>query len=391
MRFRRPIFLTSCRRYATVIDVLRSRGLLSASTHSSVDEHLRESRKIYLGFDPTGDSLHLGHILPMVVVVHMAKHGHSPILLIGGASAAIGDPSGKDHERNLLDMEAIRENSSLLKEQLKSLFVNIARRVDFDVNRISFVNNTDWYTSMNILTFFREIGIFSRVSSMLNKDIVKRRMENQQGINYSEFSYQLFQSYDFYYLYRKHGCTVQIGGHDQWGNITTGIEYIQKRMKAQQPQVFGITVPLLTSKNGMKFGKTAGSPIWLDETKTSPYQMYQYLLNLPDEHMNQYLHMFTLREKSEIEQIMREHLRFPENRVAQKTLASDVTKLIHGDEKAIVAEDISKGLFNKANLVPPLVDIIPHVPRASLSKEIFSNVSLIEALLFCRLVTSKCK
>ena len=343
-----------------------------------------------MGFDPTGDSLHLGHILPIMVIIHMTKHGHDPILLIGGASAAIGDPSGRDHERNLLDMKAIHESSNRLKNQLKSLFVNIAHRVDFDIDRISFVNNADWYTSMDIITFFREIGTFSRVSSMLNKDIVKRRLENQHGINYSEFSYQLFQSYDFYYLYRKYGCTVQIGGHDQWGNITMGIEYIQKRMQIQQPQVFGITAPLLTTKNGVKFGKTAGSPVWLDETKTSPYQMYQYLFNLPDEYMNQYLYMFTLREEGEIEQIMQEHMRSPECRLAQKVLASDVTKLIHGDEKAIVAEDVSRSLFSKTNLVPALGDN-PSMPRVSLSKEILWNMSLIDALLFCHLVTSKCK
>jgi tyrosyl-tRNA synthetase len=378
------------RKYTTVIDELKERGLISSITDAHVGDHLQKSRKVYLGVDPTADSLHLGHLLPLMVMAHMAIYGHEPILLIGGSTAVIGDPSGREHERALLDLNCISANAENLLRQLKALIICMAEQANFNPDKIHCVNNANWYTSMNVLTFFRDIGNFARISPMLHKEFVKSRLEKGSGISYSEFSYQLFQSYDFYYLYKTYGCTVQIGGHDQWGNLTAGIEYIQRRTRDHSAQVFGITMPLLKDENGMKFGKSAGNPIWLDEEKTSAYQIYQYLMNLPDESMKYYLNMFTLRTKKELEQIMQEHVQKPEKRLAQKLLASDVTKLIHGDEKTSIAINASNALFNDIDLVSTTMNI-QGLPQILLKKETFLEMTLADALVYCNLATSKCK
>tara|TARA_Y100001968_G_scaffold327763_1_gene373489 strand:- start:1435 stop:2727 length:1293 start_codon:yes stop_codon:yes gene_type:complete len=291
----------------------------------------------YVGFDPTATSLHIGNLVPIMLLVHYQRCGHKPIALIGGATGLIGDPSGKSAERNLLTVEEINHNVKLIKPQLE-LFL------DFDAgdNAAEIVNNMDWFKEINMINFFRDIGKNLTLNYMMAKDSVQNRMET--GISFTEFSYQLIQAYDFYFLKQNKGCAVQIGGSDQWGNITSGIELI-KKMSGEK--VYALTTPLLTKSDGAKFGKTESGNIWLDAQRTSPYKFYQYWLNISDEDAQKWIKIFTILNKEEIDDLARDHHKEPHLRLLQKELAKKITCRVHSIAAYNQCVNVSNILFGK--------------------------------------------
>lgn len=319
---------------------LQFRGLINQMTD---EEGLKkvleeESVKLYSGFDPTADSLHIGHLLPILTLRRFQLAGHRPIALVGGATGLIGDPSGKKAERTLNTSHIVQEWSNKIKNQL-------SRFLDFDPsseNPATLANNFDWIGSMDLITFLRDVGKNFGINYMLAKDTVSSRIES--GISYTEFSYMILQSYDFLNLYRSQGCKLQIGGSDQWGNITAGLELIRK--SEENSKAFGLTVPLVTKSDGTKFGKTEGGAIWLDKDKTTPYEFYQFWINTDDRDVMKYIKFFTFLSHNEIEVLEQQLLNAPEKRVAQKALAEDMTKLVHGEESLQQAIKISQALFS---------------------------------------------
>lgn len=319
---------------------LQFRGLINQMTD---EEGLKkvleeESVKLYSGFDPTADSLHIGHLLPVLTLRRFQLAGHRPIALVGGATGLIGDPSGKKAERTLNTSDIVQEWSNKIKNQL-------SRFLDFDPsseNPATLANNFDWIGSMDLITFLRDVGKNFGINYMLAKDTVSSRIES--GISYTEFSYMILQSYDFLNLYRSQGCKLQIGGSDQWGNITAGLELIRK--SEENSKAFGLTVPLVTKSDGTKFGKTEGGAIWLDKDKTTPYEFYQFWINTDDRDVMKYIKFFTFLSHNEIEVLEQQLLNAPEKRVAQKALAEDMTKLVHGEESLQQAIKISQALFS---------------------------------------------
>ena len=313
------------------------RGMIHDST-PGFNEVLKEgTTSAYVGFDPTADSLHIGNLVPIMLLVHYQRCGHKPIVLVGGATGLIGDPSGKNTERNLLTIEEINHNLSLIKSQLE-LFL------DFDSSEKSaeVVNNMDWFQEMNMISFFRDIGKNLTLNYMMAKDSVQNRMET--GISFAEFSYQLIQAYDFYYLNKTKNCKAQIGGSDQWGNITAGIELIKKISGAK---AYALTSPLITKSDGSKFGKTEEGNIWLDSKRTSPYKFYQYWMNVSDEDAQKWINFFTTLNKDEILQISDNHQREPHLRVLQKCLAEKITCRIHGEKAYKKSLEASNILFGQ--------------------------------------------
>lgn len=298
----------------------------------------REIVSVYAGFDPSADSLHLGHLIPIIGLMRFQRDGHRPIAVVGGATGMIGDPSGRDQERQLLNLEILRANEAGIRNQL-------ARFLDFDCGQNSaiLVNNYDWLGSFNYLDFLRTIGKHFSVNSMIAKESVKQRLTSRdQGISYTEFSYQILQAYDFYHLWETFGCKLQIGGSDQWGNITAGID-LCRRMGG--PQLYGITFPLLMTATGKKFGKSEGNAVWLDDTRTQPYEFYQYFIQTDDRDVIRYLRLFTFLEPGDLKELETELTANPEARVCQQTLASEVTRLVHGDEGLQAAEGATRVLF----------------------------------------------
>ena len=292
---------------------------------------------LYAGFDPTADSLHLGHLFPLLCLARFQRLGHRPVGLVGGATAMIGDPSGKEEERQLLSEEKIEGNAETLKKQLE-LFLDFSGK-----NAAVMVNNADWTKDRTYLSWLRDIGKHFSVNYMLNKESVRRRIEDRnQGISYTEFSYMLIQANDFLELYNRHGCTLQVGGNDQWGNITAGIDLIHR---VRRIQAYGITFPLLTSTTGEKFGKTAGNAIWLDPEKTSPYELYQYWIRTDDSDVIRYLNYFTYLEQDDIAALEHEVREAPEKREAQRILAEESTRMIHGEDGLQKATKASEVLF----------------------------------------------
>jgi len=318
---------------------LKFRGLINQVTdEEGLQKLLNENRiKLYCGFDPTADSLHIGHLLPILTLRRFQLAGHQPIALVGGATGLIGDPSGKKSERSLNSVDVVRHWSERIKEQL-------SRFLDFDRpdNPAILANNYDWIGEMDVITFLRDIGKNFSVNYMLAKDSVQSRIEG--GISFTEFSYMILQSVDFLNLYEKENCQLQIGGSDQWGNITAGLELIRK--KTQDAKVFGMTVPLVTKADGTKFGKTEGGAVWLDPEKTTPYEFYQFWINTDDRDVVQYLKYFTFLSKEEIGELERATQEMPEKRLAQKALAEEVTRLVHGDKALRQAVKISEALFS---------------------------------------------
>ncbi|WP_282033110.1 tyrosine--tRNA ligase [Metabacillus indicus] len=319
---------------------LQFRGLIQQMTD---EEGLKkvleeESVKLYTGFDPTADSLHIGHLLPILTLRRFQQAGHRPIALVGGATGMIGDPSGKKAERTLNTSDIVKEWSDKIKNQL-------SRFLDFDPsgkNPAVLANNFDWIGSMDLITFLRDVGKNFGINYMLAKDTVASRIES--GISYTEFSYMILQSYDFLNLYREEGCRLQVGGSDQWGNITAGLELIRK--SEENAKAFGLTVPLVTKSDGTKFGKTEGGAIWLDKEKTTPYEFYQFWINTDDRDVMKYIKFFTFMSHAEIEALEQELLSSPEKRAAQKALAEEMTKLVHGEKSLDQAIKISQALFS---------------------------------------------
>lgn len=317
---------------------LKDRGLVFQTTdEAALEKQLNEeSVKLYVGFDPTADSLHIGHLLPILMLRRFQLQGHVPIALVGGGTGMIGDPSFKDQERQLNTLSIVKEWSQSIKDQL-------SRFIDFDDEKAPAVlaNNYDWLGSISLIDFLRDVGKNFTINYMMSKESVKRRIES--GISYTEFAYQLLQAYDFLKLYENHGCLLQLGGSDQWGNITSGIELLRREKEVQG---FGLTMPLITKADGTKFGKTEGNAVWLDPEKTTPYEFYQFWINTDDRDVIKFLKYFTFLSLTEIAAIEQEFTAAPESRVAQKALAKEVTTLVHGEEKYRQAVHISQALFS---------------------------------------------
>ncbi|MCM3712099.1 tyrosine--tRNA ligase [Sporosarcina luteola] len=347
-----------------LLEDLKWRGLLYQQTDEEGLEKVLNEEKIslYCGVDPTADSMHIGHIVPLLTLRRFALHGHRPILLVGGATGMIGDPSFRADERQLLTEEQVDQNVAGLRKQFEKLF-------DFNgENGAVLVNNNDWMGNMSAIDFLRDYGKLLSVNYMLAKENVSSRLET--GISFTEFSYMLIQGLDFNHLYNNYGCRVQIGGSDQWGNITTGLEIIRKTHE-EEAKAFGITIPLVTKSDGTKFGKTAGGSVWLDAAKTSPYEFYQFWINTADADVIKYLKIFTFMSREEIEALEVSVQEEPHLRKAQQALAEEMMRLIHGQEALDQAIRISKALFSgdlKALTVAEMKDAFKDVPTAELEK-----------------------
>ncbi len=307
----------------------------------------REMTSGYIGFDPTADSLHIGSLVPILLLVHLQRAGHKPVALVGGATGMVGDPSGKSEERNLLDENTLNHNLQAIRKQLeKFLDFNQANS-----NSAVLVNNFDWFREIHFLDFIRDVGKHITVNYMMAKDSVKKRLEGTTGMSFTEFSYQLVQGYDFYWLYKNRNCKLQMGGSDQWGNITTGAELIRRKSGGE---AYAFTCPLLTKSDGGKFGKTEKGNIWLDPAKTSPYQFYQFWLNAADTDAEKWIKIFTFLPKEKIQQLLDEHQKNPAARLLQKALAREVTIFIHGETEFESALMTTDKLFNPAGDVENL-------------------------------------
>lgn len=361
----------------TLIEELKWRGLLHDIMPGTEELLAQEQVKAYVGFDPTADSLHIGNLVPIMLLVHWQRAGHTPIALVGGATGMVGDPSGKTTERQFLDVDVIQHNLASQRAQLE-------RFLDFTgVNAAEVVNNHDWFKDFSFLDFIRDVGKHITVNYMMSKDSVKNRLDT--GMSFTEFTYQLVQGYDFYYLWKHHGVKVQMGGSDQWGNIVTGTELIRRKGAGQ---AFAITAPLITKADGSKFGKSEGGNVWLDKSRTSAYKFYQYWINAADEDASRYLRIFTLLPKEEIESIEAEHAENPGGRAMQKALAEDVTRRIHGQEDLDTAIAASELLFGKSSeddlrALPEseLLSVFEGVPKRTLRRsELEKGVGIIDVL-----------
>ena len=325
-----------------LIEELRWRGLIQDIMPGTEEQLLKEKTSGYIGFDPTSDSLHIGSLVPILLLVHLQKAGHKPIALVGGATGMVGDPSGKSHERNLLDESTLQKNLEGIKKQLKKF-------LDFESNKdtaAEMVNNYDWFKNVGFLQFIREVGKHITVNYMMSKDSIKKRMDGETGISFTEFTYQLVQGYDFYWLYQNKNCKLQMGGSDQWGNITTGAELIRRKAGGE---AFAFTCPLLTKSDGGKFGKTESGNIWLDAGKTSPYHFYQFWLNAADSDAEKWIRIFTFLPRNEINNLIEEHKKDQSKRILQKKIAEELTVFVHGEEEFQKAMETTAKLFNQKN------------------------------------------
>lgn len=364
------------------VEELQWRGMIH-DTMPGAEDHLMEAmRSAYVGFDPTADSLHIGNLVPIMLLAHYQRCGHKPFALVGGATGMIGDPSGKSSERNLLDEKTLRHNQESIKKQL-------AHFLDFDSdapNSAELVNNYDWMKEFSFLEFIRDVGKHITVNYMMAKDSVKNRLssESTDGMSFTEFTYQLVQGYDFLHLYRENNCTIQMGGSDQWGNITTGTELIRR---IAQGKGFAITCPLITKSDGSKFGKSEGGNVWLDANRTSPYKFYQYWLNSSDEDAEKYIKIFTFLTEEDVKTIVSAHQEAPHQRMLQKRLAEEITTMVHSKSDFENAEKASNILFSKTFKTDiktldekTFLDVFEGVPQAKISKEELSQTDMIGAL-----------
>ena len=322
-----------------LLDELSWRGMIQDIMPGTREQLEKELTTGYIGFDPTADSLHIGSLLPILLLVHFQKAGHKPIALIGGATGMVGDPSGKSEERNLLNEETLQRNILGVKAQLEQ-FLNFSPTLP---NAAELVNNYDWFKSISFIDFLRDTGKHITVNYMMAKDSVKKRIEGETGISYTEFAYQLMQAYDFYWLFQQKQCKLQMGGSDQWGNMTTGTELIRRKCGGE---AFVFTNPLVTKSDGGKFGKTESGNIWLDPAKTSPYQFYQFWLNASDTDATRWIKLFTFLTREEIDSITETHLQNPSARTLQRKLASEVTSFVHGQAELSKAIETTEKLFS---------------------------------------------
>ncbi|MBZ5750135.1 tyrosine--tRNA ligase [Metabacillus rhizolycopersici] len=365
-----------------LLNDLQFRGLVNQITdEEGLTKVLEEEKiKLYGGFDPTADSLHIGHLLPVLVLKRFQLHGHHPIALVGGATGLIGDPSGKKAERTLNTADIVQDWSDRIKGQL-------SRFLDFEAeeNPAIIANNYDWIGSLDVISFLRDVGKNFGINYMLAKDSVKTRIES--GISFTEFSYMILQSFDFLKLYQNNDCKLQIGGSDQWGNITSGLELIRK--SEENAKAYGLTIPLVTKADGTKFGKTEGGAIWLDREKTSPYEFYQFWINTDDRDVVKYLKYFTFLSQAEIEQFEQEVINAPEKRMAQKALAEEVTKLVHGEDALEQAIKISAALFSgdiKQLTGNEILEGFKDVPSTKIEE---AEINLVDLLIEAKIAPSK--
>ena len=346
------------------VEELKWRGMVHDIMPGTQEELNKGMTAAYIGFDPTVDSLHIGNMVQIMTLVHFQKCGHKPIALVGGATGMVGDPSGKSAERNLLDEDTLNHNLSCVKKQLENF-------LEFEgENAAEVVNNYDWFKDFNFLEFIRDVGKHITVNYMMAKDSVKSRLET--GLSFTEFSYQLVQGYDFYYLWKHKNAKLQLGGSDQWGNIVTGTELIRRK---DQGEAFAMTTPLITKADGSKFGKSEGGNIWLDAEKTSPYKFYQYWINSSDEDVEKYIKIFSLRGREEIEALIAEHREAPHQRLLQRTLAEELTERVHSKEDLNTAVKASSILFGKSTTEDlasldekTLLQVFEGVPQTDVSK-----------------------
>ncbi|WP_448699786.1 tyrosine--tRNA ligase [Mucilaginibacter sp. AW1-3] len=364
------------------VEELRWRGMLHDIMPGTEDLLNKGMVSGYIGFDPTADSLHVGSLAQIMTLIHFQRAGHKPYALVGGATGMVGDPSGKSAERNLLSEDALQHNLRGIQSQLEKF-------LDFDcgANSAQMVNNYDWFKNFNFLDFIRDVGKHITVNYMMAKDSVKNRISGDTGMSFTEFSYQLVQGYDFYYLWKHHNCALQMGGSDQWGNIVTGTELIRRKGEGQG-EAYALTTQLIKKSDGTKFGKTEGGNIWLDAEKTSPYQFYQFWLNASDEDAKTYTRIFTLFDKEVIEQLETEHLTAPHLRVLQKALAKDITIRVHGEaayEKAIKSSEFLFGntgieFLNELN-DKEVIGLFEGVPNYNISlAELKEGVNVVDLL-----------
>ena len=369
-----------------LVKELQWRGMIHDIMPGTEDQLQKEMTGVYIGFDPTSDSLHIGSLVPIILLVHLEKAGHKPYALVGGATGMIGDPSGKSDERNLLDEQALGKNVDGIKRTL-------ARFLDFDNstnNSPVLVNNYDWMKDFSFIEFARDVGKRITVNYMMAKDSVKKRIsgESSNGMRFTEFTYQLIQGYDFYHSYKNHNCKIQMGGSDQWGNITTGTELVRRMYVGEESKAYAMTCPLITKADGSKFGKSEGGNVWLDASKTSVYKFYQFWLNTTDEDAEKYVKIFTFLDQQTVTNLIEEHKEAPHARVLQKKLAEEVTTFVHSKEeldKAIAASNILFGKSTADDLKgldeQTFLDVFDGVNQATISsKELKKGLSMIDAL-----------
>ena len=365
------------------VEELRWRELIHDITPGTEEQLNEEITSAYIGFDPTADSLHIGSLVQIILLMHFQQSGHKPIALVGGATGMIGDPSGKSAERNLLDEKTLNKNIDGMKGQL-------AKFLDFSSNSensAELVNNYDWMKNLSFLDFARDIGKHITVNYMMSKDSVKNRLnpDAKEGMSFTEFTYQLIQGYDFLHLFKEKNCKLQMGGSDQWGNITTGTELIRRKA---QGKAFAITCPLVTKADGTKFGKTESGNVWLDAERTSPYKFYQYWLNASDVDAEKYIKIFTFLDRQNVEKLIKEHQEAPHLRLLQKTVANEVTEMVHSKEaleNAIKASNILFGRSTADDLKgldeKTFLDVFDGVPQAEISKsDLEKGIDIIDAL-----------
>ncbi|MFY0686314.1 MAG: tyrosine--tRNA ligase [Cyclobacteriaceae bacterium] len=353
------------------------RGMIHDKMPGVEDQLNKEITKAYIGFDPTADSLHIGNLVQIMTLVHFQRCGHKPVALVGGATGMVGDPSGKSAERNLLDEDTLNHNLRCVKAQLEKF-------LDFSgENAAEVVNNYDWFKSFNFLEFIRDVGKHISVNYMMSKDSVKKRLET--GLSFTEFTYQLVQGYDFYWLWKNKEVKLQLGGSDQWGNIVTGTELIRRK---GQGEAFAITTPLITKADGTKFGKTEGGNIWLDPSRTSPYKFYQYWINASDEDVINFIKIFSLKEKEELDTLISQHQEAPHQRLLQKTLAEEITERVHSKEALETAIKASSILFGKSTTEDlasidenTLLQVFEGVPQVEISSKQLSDAQNVADLL----------
>lgn len=368
-----------------LLDTLHERGFIEAITHEHLAEHLEIPRKVYCGFDPTGDSLHLGNMVAIMGLAWLQKFGHTPYVILGGATGMIGDPSGKSKERQLLDEESLNRNVAGIRK-------NFNRILDFNHSTASpvILNNFDWFKNFSLICFLREVGKHFRVGTMLSKDAVRARLESEEGLSFTEFSYQLLQGYDFLYLYENHSVSVQLGGSDQWGNITAGIDLI-RRVKSGES--FGMTFPLLTTSDGKKFGKSEEGAVWLSSDKLSPYQFYQYLVRVQDADVIRLMKMLTFMEMDEIRryEAMMKQIDYVPN-TAQKRLAEEVTRMVHGEEGMNTALKVTEAAMpgQQTELNADILESISKdMPSEIFKPEDVLNQKLVDIIVLAGLQDSK--
>lgn len=362
------------------VEELRWRGMLHDIMPGTEEELNKQMTSGYIGFDPTADSLHVGHLTQIMTLIHFQRAGHKPFALVGGATGMVGDPSGKSAERNLLSEEVLNHNVKCLENQLKKF-------LDFNTgaNSAEMVNNYDWFKNFTFLDFIRDVGKHLTVNYMMAKDSVKKRLEGETGMSFTEFSYQLVQGYDFYYLWKEKNCQVQMGGSDQWGNIVTGTELIRRKASGN---AFAITTQLIKKADGTKFGKTESGAVWLDPAKTSPYKFYQFWLNTTDADAKSWIRIFTLKSKEQIEELEREHDQAPHLRTLQKALAEEITIRSHSAEALETALKTSEFLFGNGSLEfinslsdEEVLDVFDGLPQFMISgKELSPGINLTDLL-----------